>query len=77
MTLQWVGSLDFNSNEDAHGNVSITQKDSLLEQEQEIVSGVKGLLGDSKLDCLVCVAGGWAGGNTAAEGTKIDEFSGI
>ncbi|GAU93834.1 hypothetical protein RvY_05708 [Ramazzottius varieornatus] len=63
----WVGSLDFANNEDANGNVSITKSESLLEQEQEIVSGVKSLLGDSKLDCLVCVAGGWAGGNAAAE----------
>lgn len=70
LALQWVGSLDFANNEDANGNVSITKSESLLEQEQEIVSGVKSLLGDSKLDCLVCVAGGWAGGNAAAEGEK-------
>ena len=40
-----------------------------LEQEQEIIDGVKGMdFGDSKVDAVLCVAGGWAGGNVSATG---------
>ncbi|XP_055342267.1 dihydropteridine reductase-like [Paramacrobiotus metropolitanus] len=61
----WVGSVDLHANDEAHGNVAITKHDSLLEQEQEILAGVKNLVGDGQVDAILCVAGGWAGGNIA------------
>ncbi|OQV11749.1 putative Dihydropteridine reductase [Hypsibius exemplaris] len=62
----WVGAIDLQANDQAHGNVVVSSRTSLVEQEKEIVAGVKGLLAESKLDAILCVAGGWAGGSAAA-----------
>ena len=35
----------------------------LPEQEADVNSKVGDLLGENKLDAILCVAGGWAGGN--------------
>lgn len=61
----WVGSIDLMPNEQADGNVVVKPSDSWTEQEEEITKNVDTLLGDSKLDAILCVAGGWAGGNAA------------
>ena len=37
----------------------------IMFQEETILSEVKKILGDDKLDGVICVAGGWAGGNSA------------
>ena len=34
----------------------------------QVLSGVGEACGDTKLDALYCVAGGWVGGNAAADG---------
>lgn len=66
---QWVGSIDLVQNEEADANVLITNSDSLLSQEIEVVENVGKLLPeDKKLDIIVCVAGGWAGGSAASKG---------
>ena len=36
---------------------------SLPEQEADVNTKVGDLLGENKLDAILCVAGGWAGGN--------------
>ncbi len=35
---------------------------------------VENVLGDNKLDAIVCVAGGWAGGNAASNGMSVKNF---
>lgn len=66
---QWVGSIDLVQNEEADANVLITNSESLPAQEAEVVDSVGKLLSDDKkLDVIICVAGGWAGGNSASKG---------
>ena len=66
--FQWVGSIDLAPNEQADGNVVVKPGDNWTDQEDEITKSVESLLGDNKLDAVLCVAGGWAGGNAAAKG---------
>lgn len=65
--LKWVAAVDFAANPDADANV-IIKSQQLTDQENEVVSGIESSLGGSKLDAVVCVAGGWAGGNASAKG---------
>ncbi|XP_053212762.1 dihydropteridine reductase-like [Panonychus citri] len=62
----WVAAVDFAANPDADANV-IIKSQQLTDQENEVVSGIESSLGGSKLDAVVCVAGGWAGGNASAK----------
>lgn len=57
-----------NSNDNAHANVIVKPSDSWVSQEEEVISGVVDILEGNKVDAVICVAGGWAGGNTAAAG---------
>lgn len=61
-------SVDLFPNEDAHANVIITKTDAWTEQETEVVGKVEEALKEEKLDAILCVAGGWAGGNAASRG---------
>ncbi|KAJ8687032.1 hypothetical protein QAD02_022826 [Eretmocerus hayati] len=61
----WVGSIDMKQNEAADANIVVNVEQNLIEQEQNILSQVKEILGDDKVDGVICVAGGWAGGNAA------------
>ena len=64
-----MGSLDLVPNEQADGNI-IVKGDSWTAQEEEITKKVEGMLGENKLDAILCVAGGWAGGNASSKGKK-------
>ena len=66
--VQWVGSVDLVNNDEANGNVLITANDCLVKQEEEVIGGVSKLLDNSKVDAIICVAGGWAGGSSASKG---------
>ena len=57
-----------NSNDNAHANVIVKPSDSWVRQEEEVVSGVLDILEGNKVDAVICVAGGWAGGNASASG---------
>jgi len=63
----WVSSIDLAANEEANVNVLIKSTDSWTAQESEVISGVDQVLEGAKLDAVVCVAGGWAGGNAASD----------
>ncbi|XP_052101838.1 dihydropteridine reductase-like [Mytilus californianus] len=63
----WVGSIDLMPNEQADANVIVKPCDSWTQQEEEVVKAVDGIVGSEKLDAVLCVAGGWAGGNAAAK----------
>lgn len=45
----------------------------MVEQEKKALDGVETALSGDKLDAVVCVAGGWAGGNASNKGkyTKL------
>lgn len=36
----------------------------------QVTSDVATLLGEQKVDAIVCVAGGWAGGNCSSKGER-------
>ena len=55
------------ANENASENIVITPGDSMNEQETKLSSNLSSLLGESKLDAILTVAGGWAGGNAGIE----------
>lgn len=53
-------------NEEANANVVISNTDSWVEQEKEMVTKVADVLQGNKVDAILCVAGGWGGGNAAS-----------
>lgn len=61
----WVSSIDLAENEDANSNILVKPDDSLLEQEKKLITSLTTLLDGGKLDAVVCVAGGWAGGDAS------------
>lgn len=55
-------------NEAANANILISNSDSLVAQEDEVIEGLTNVLASEKLDAIICVAGGWAGGSAASKG---------
>ncbi|KAK0080409.1 hypothetical protein PV325_013988 [Microctonus aethiopoides] len=60
----WVGCIDMRANEAADANIIVNGNDSWKQQEINILSQVKDILKGEKVDGIICVAGGWAGGNS-------------
>ncbi|RLW09066.1 hypothetical protein DV515_00002910 [Chloebia gouldiae] len=63
----WVASIDLAENADASANVVVTTTDSFPEQAEQVTAAVGKLLGEEKVDAILCVAGGWAGGSAKAK----------
>nr|XP_022336092.1 exonuclease 3'-5' domain-containing protein 2-like [Crassostrea virginica] len=63
----WVGSIDLMPNEQADANIVVKPSESWLNQEEEVLKGVDNVMGGEKLDAVLCVAGGWAGGNAGSK----------
>jgi len=59
----WVGSIDISVNDSADANVVVNRDADWVEQETVVLNEVNSLLNGDKLDAVICVAGGWAGGN--------------
>lgn len=51
-------------NDNANANFVVKRDALLSEQESEILKELNSVLGPDKLDAVICVAGGWAGGNS-------------
>jgi len=68
----WVASIDLKENPSASTNIIIDPNQSLVEQQKSIESHLSPLIAsdESKLDAILNVAGGWAGGN-AKDGDKL------
>ncbi|XP_075425063.1 dihydropteridine reductase isoform X2 [Ascaphus truei] len=64
---QWVASIDITENEAASANIVVKMSDSFTEQSDQITTGIEQLLGGQKVDAILCVAGGWAGGSAKAK----------
>ncbi|XP_077588718.1 quinoid dihydropteridine reductase a [Stigmatopora nigra] len=63
----WVANIDLGTNEDANENVIVKLTDSFCEQAGQVTADVAQLLGEQKVDAILCVAGGWAGGNCSSK----------
>lgn len=74
MISQWVGSIDMNPNESADFNLIVDRDGSWNDQETSILSKIGTELNGEKLDAVICVAGGWAGGNAAKDLAKNSEL---
>ncbi|XP_064190905.1 dihydropteridine reductase-like [Anguilla rostrata] len=63
----WVACIDLSANEEANANVIVKQSESFTEQADQVTADVSQLLGGEKVDAILCVAGGWAGGSAKAK----------
>lgn len=67
--------MDMAENEAADANIVVDRDATWTEQESAILAQVKSNLGAAeKLDGVICVAGGWAGGNAAADLAKNSDM---
>lgn len=57
-------------NEEAHANIVLEASDAMQPQAQVVANKVEEVLNGEKVDAILCVAGGWAGGNAASKGIK-------
>jgi len=62
----WVANIDMKENSAADANILVTG-DTWTDQESAVRGAVSDLLGDNRLDAVLCVAGGWAGGSAASK----------
>eukprot|EP00128_Syssomonas_multiformis_P018752 Colp12_sorted_trinity150504_noHs@20350 len=60
-----VLSVDLFANENADVNIVLSPSDDLDTQSTKVNAEVGVALADTKLDAVLCVAGGWAGGNAS------------
>ena len=65
-----MGSIDLAENDSADANIVVNRDASWVEQETQILSELSNLLDGGKLDAVICVAGGWAGGNATKDLAK-------
>ena len=63
-----VISIDLVSNDQANHNIILSPQDTWEHQNSTVVSQLKTILGGDLVSAIVCVAGGWAGGNIASDG---------
>ncbi|SPP85387.1 dihydropteridine reductase [Drosophila guanche] len=70
----WVGSIDLSENDKADVSIVVPRDGSWSEQEAMVVGKVGESLAGEKLDAVICVAGGWAGGNAKKDLAKNAEL---
>ncbi|KAM9850197.1 quinoid dihydropteridine reductase a [Aulostomus maculatus] len=63
----WVANIDLTANDEANENVIVKLSESFSEQAGQVTADVGRLLGEQKVDAILCVAGGWAGGNCSSK----------
>lgn len=65
----WVGSIDLQANDDANVNVIVDSSSASWVDQNAAISKklAEALGGGNKVDAILCVAGGWAGGNAASD----------
>ncbi|KZC10534.1 PREDICTED: dihydropteridine reductase [Dufourea novaeangliae] len=61
----WVGCIDMKPNDQADANIIVKPENSWQEQQINILEQITNILNGEKVDGVICVAGGWAGGNAA------------
>ncbi|XP_017787265.1 PREDICTED: dihydropteridine reductase [Nicrophorus vespilloides] len=70
----WVGSIDMHENQEADVNIVVDKDSEFSKQESTILNNVSSALAGSKLDAIICVAGGWAGGNASKDLIKHSDL---
>lgn len=70
----WVGSIDLVENEQADVSIVVPRDVDWAQQEVEVLNKVGDALNGQKLDAVICVAGGWAGGNAKKELSKTADL---
>ncbi|XP_055914212.1 dihydropteridine reductase [Eupeodes corollae] len=70
----WVGSIDLSENENADLSIVVPRDGSWADQETEVIKKVGDALSGEKLDAVICVAGGWAGGNAKKDLAKNSDL---
>ncbi|KAM7417211.1 hypothetical protein PAMA_017043 [Pampus argenteus] len=63
----WIVNIDMAANEEANENVIVKLSETFSEQAGQVTTDVAQLLGEHKVDAILCVAGGWAGGNSSSK----------
>lgn len=61
-------------NELADANVLVSRDSTWVDQEATVLAGVETALKGEKLDAVICVAGGWAGGNAKKDLAKNSDL---
>lgn len=72
--FKWVASIDLSENTAADANILVNRDSDFVGQESQVLEAVKGILIDNKLDAVICVAGGWAGGNASKDLAKSSDL---
>eukprot|EP00112_Aurelia_sp_Birch-Aquarium-sp1_P008355 Seg1917.3 transcript_id=Seg1917.3/GoldUCD/mRNA.D3Y31 product="Dihydropteridine reductase" protein_id=Seg1917.3/GoldUCD/D3Y31 len=63
----WVLSVDLTPNEEADANIVVTELSDWVKQNEMVSNRVDEVMAGNKLDAVLCVAGGWAGGNAKSK----------
>lgn len=64
----WVCSVDLAANEEANENVLVNPNDDWCTQENAVKTQVQKVLGgESKVEAILNMAGGWAGGSASSD----------
>ncbi|CAF0840021.1 unnamed protein product [Didymodactylos carnosus] len=63
-----VTSIDLKESEHADVNIIVNDSDTLEQQAKFVNESIRNKLNDERIDAILNVAGGWAGGNARAEG---------
>ncbi|CAG4947792.1 unnamed protein product [Colias eurytheme] len=66
----WVANIDLSSNDKADVNITVPKDGTWLQQEEHVVNELGAALQGQKVNAVICVAGGWAGGNAAKDLSK-------
>ena len=62
-----MASVDLVPNEDADANIVVTELQDWEKQDEQVQKRVEEVLAGEKLDAVLCVAGGWAGGSAKSK----------
>jgi len=62
----WVCNVDMKENVSADHNILVSGS-TWIEQEEGVCADVASILENEKLDAILCLAGGWAGGSAASK----------
>ncbi|KAG0718016.1 Dihydropteridine reductase [Chionoecetes opilio] len=66
-TTAWVGTIDLAKSDEADTCVVVNKEDNWAAQTTAVIEGLTAALGGEKVDAIINVAGGWAGGNAASK----------
>lgn len=61
-------------NESADSNIIVNRDETWVDQENIVLNQMNTILNGEQLDAVICVAGGWAGGNAKKDLAKNAEL---